>query len=99
MLDELDQILVMTVNPGFGGQKFIRSQLDKIRRIRDMCAGRSIDIGVDGGIEPATAAEVVAAGANFLVAGSSIFNGGPSAYARNIAAIRDAALAARGQMI
>jgi len=96
VIDAVDLILVMTVNPGFGGQSFIRSTLEKIRRVRDMVGGREIDIEVDGGISPETAADPVAAGANFLVAGASIFEGGPSAYAGNIAAIRAAAMAARG---
>jgi ribulose-phosphate 3-epimerase len=99
VLDVVDIVLIMTVNPGFGGQVFLRSQLDKIRRVRDMCAGRAIDIGVDGGIDPATAGDAVAAGANCLVAGSSVFHGGPSRYAEAIASIRAAALAARGLAI
>ena len=97
VLDDVDLVLVMTVNPGFGGQRFIKSQLEKIRRVRDLCAGRDIEISVDGGVDPATAFEAVAAGANFLVAGSSIFSGGASAYAENIAAIRRAAMSARGE--
>ena len=98
VLDDVDLVLVMTVDPGFGGQRFLRTQLDKIRRVRDMCAGRAIDIEADGGIGPDTAADVVAAGANFLVAGSSVFAGGADAFARNIAAIRKAALSARGEI-
>ena len=88
VLDRLDMILVMTVNPGFGGQKFIPATLDKIRRIRTMIGGRDIRIEVDGGVAPDTAPLVVAAGADTLVAGSAVFKGGPSAYAGNIAAIR-----------
>ncbi|HVB90083.1 MAG TPA: ribulose-phosphate 3-epimerase [Beijerinckiaceae bacterium] len=99
VLDDVDLVLVMTVDPGFGGQSFIRSQLDKIRRVRDMCAGRDIDLEVDGGVDAETAGEAVAAGANFLVAGSAIFSGGPPAFARNIAAIRAAAMSARGETV
>jgi ribulose-phosphate 3-epimerase len=91
VLDDVDLILVMTVNPGFGGQSLIRSQLDKVRRVREMIGGRSIRLEVDGGVSPQTAADCVAAGADTLVAGSAVFKGGPSAYAANIAAIRGAA--------
>ncbi|HEX2257334.1 MAG TPA: ribulose-phosphate 3-epimerase [Afifellaceae bacterium] len=97
VLDRLDLVLVMTVNPGFGGQSFIPAMLDKIARLRSLVAGRPIDIEVDGGVGPETAGKVAAAGANALVAGSAIFRGGPDAYARNIAAIRAAAEAARGE--
>src|SRR3984893_6991401 len=98
VLDVVDLMLVMSVNPGFGGQKFIPAVLDKIRAIRHMVAGRDIDIEVDGGITPETAGSVVAAGANVLVAGSSIFkNTKPDGYRANIAAIRNAALMARGE--
>ncbi len=94
VLDKLDLILVMTVNPGFGGQAFIPSQLGKIRRLRAMIGDRPIDLEVDGGVSPETAGAVVAAGANALVAGSAVFKGGTQqAYAANIAAIRDAASA------
>ena len=93
VLDRLDLILVMTVNPGFGGQKFIPATVDKIKRIKAMVGGRDIRIEVDGGIAPETAPVVVAAGADVLVAGSHVFRGGPSAYAANIGAIR-ASLAA-----
>ncbi len=86
VLDKVDLILVMTVNPGFGGQKFIPSQLGKISRIKEMCAGRDILLEVDGGINPLTAAECIAAGANVLVAGTSIFANGD--YAKNIEALR-----------
>jgi ribulose-phosphate 3-epimerase len=87
----------MTVNPGFGGQAFIPAMLEKIRRLKAMTAGREIDIEVDGGITPETAAKVVAAGANVLVAGSAVFKGGTrDAYAENIAAIRTAAERALG---
>ncbi|MBX9683792.1 MAG: ribulose-phosphate 3-epimerase [Hyphomicrobium sp.] len=96
VLDRLDLILLMTVNPGFGGQAFIPAVLEKIRRVRDMVGDRPIDIEVDGGVTPETAAMVAEAGANVLVAGSAVFKGGsPSAYAANIKAIREAAQAAR----
>ena len=92
VLDKVDLVLVMTVNPGFGGQAFIPSQLEKIRVIREMIGARPIDLEVDGGINPETAPLVVEAGANVIVAGSAVFHG---AYAENIAAIRTAALRAR----
>ena len=92
ILDRLDLILLMTVNPGFGGQAFIPAVADKIRRIRDMVGDRPIDIEVDGGVTPETAAIVADAGANVLVAGSAVFKGGEeAAYAANIAAIRNSA--------
>ncbi len=92
VLDEVDLVLVMTVNPGFGGQAFIPAMLEKIHRIRSMIGSRPIDIEVDGGITPETAGSAVAAGANVLVAGSAIFNGaGETAYRANIAALREAA--------
>ncbi|MGV6801736.1 MAG: ribulose-phosphate 3-epimerase [bacterium] len=91
VLDRLDLILVMSVNPGFGGQSFIHAQVDKIARIKDMVAGRDIEIEVDGGVNPSTAGAVAAAGATALVAGSGVFKGG--AYAENITAIRHAAAA------
>ena len=92
VLDRLDLILLMTVNPGFGGQAFIASVVDKIARIKAMIGARPIDIEIDGGVTPDTAPLVAAAGANVLVAGSAVFNGGTEeAYARNIAAIRTAA--------
>ena len=86
----------MTVNPGFGGQAFIKAMLDKIRQVRALVAGRDIDIQVDGGITADTAGLVAAAGANVLVAGSAIFKGGEQAYGGNIKAIRQAAEAASG---
>ncbi|RBP14063.1 ribulose-5-phosphate 3-epimerase [Roseiarcus fermentans] len=95
VLDRLDLILVMTVNPGFGGQKFIPATLDKIRRIRTMIGDRPIRIEVDGGIAPDTAPLVVAAGADALVAGSAVFKGGPESYAANIEAIRESLTANR----
>ena len=98
MLDLVDLILVMSVNPGFGGQKFIPAMLDKIQAVRHMVAGRNIDIEVDGGITPETAGAVATAGANVLVAGSAVFkNTKPDGYRANIAAIRNAALMARGE--
>jgi ribulose-phosphate 3-epimerase len=90
VLDRLDLILVMSVNPGFGGQAFIPSQVEKVRRIRAMIDGRDIDLEVDGGVTPETAPALAAAGANVLVAGSAVFKGGH--YAKNIAAIRDSCL-------
>jgi ribulose-phosphate 3-epimerase len=93
VLDRLDLILVMTVNPGFGGQAFIPAMLDKIRRVRDMIGARPIHLEVDGGVAPDTAGACAAAGADVLVAGSAVFRDG--AYARNIAAIRAAASGVR----
>jgi ribulose-phosphate 3-epimerase len=95
VLDVVDLILVMTVNPGFGGQSFIPEMTDKILQIGHMVRGRDIDIEVDGGITPQTAPAVVTSGANALVAGSAVFKGGD--YRANIAAIRSAAAAARGE--
>jgi ribulose-phosphate 3-epimerase len=89
VLDRLDLILVMSVNPGFGGQAFIPAMLDKIARVRDMVGGRPIHIEVDGGVTPATAGGCVAAGADVLVAGSAVFSGGN--YRQSIAALRAAA--------
>jgi ribulose-phosphate 3-epimerase len=95
-----DIILVMTVNPGFGGQAFIRSALGKIGDLRAMTAGRPIDIEVDGGVAPDVAGELAAAGANVFVAGSAVFKGGTlEAYKKNISAIRNAAALARGEAI
>jgi len=90
LLDEVDLVLVMSVNPGFGGQSFIRSQLDKIRRLRAAidATGRDIDLQVDGGINVETAREAIAAGADVLVAGTATFTGGPQAYAGNIRRLR-----------
>jgi ribulose-phosphate 3-epimerase len=92
ILDKLDLILVMTVNPGFGGQTFIEPQCGKIARLKEMIGSRPIAIEVDGGINPQTAPLAVKAGANVLVAGSAVFGDGN--YAANIAAIRDGAAAA-----
>jgi ribulose-phosphate 3-epimerase len=90
LLDEVDLVLVMSVNPGFGGQSFIRSQLEKIRRLREAidASGRDIDLEVDGGINVETAREAIAAGADVLVAGTATFTGGPQAYAGNIRRLR-----------
>ena len=90
LLDLVDLVLVMSVNPGFGGQHFIPSQLKKIAAIRKMidATGRAIDLEVDGGIDPETARGCVEAGADALVAGTAVFRGGPEAYAANIAALR-----------
>ena len=91
VLDRLDLILVMTVNPGFGGQSFIASMTNKIAQAKSLIGSRKIDIQVDGGVTAVNAAAVTAAGANVLVAGSAIFKGDDtSAYAANIAAIRGA---------
>jgi len=91
VLDEIDLVLIMTVNPGFGGQKFLRSQLPKIRRVREMIGERDIRLELDGGITAENAAECVAAGADVLVAGSAVFKGGAEMYAANIATLRGAA--------
>lgn len=92
VLDLVDLLLVMSVNPGFGGQKFIDSQLRKIEQLRARidATGRAIDLQVDGGIDRATAPKAIAAGADCLVAGTATFTGGPIAYAANIAALRGA---------
>ena len=94
VLDVVDLILCMTVNPGFGGQAFIGSVCEKVRRLKAMVGSRDIDIEIDGGVTPETVPLVAAAGANVLVAGSAVFKGG--AYAQNIDAIRKAAEARRG---
>jgi ribulose-phosphate 3-epimerase len=100
VIDLVDLILVMSVNPGFGGQKFISSAVDKVAQLRALAGGRAIDIEVDGGVTAETAPAIVRAGANALVAGSAVFKGGTeAAYKTNIAAIRHAALAARGEAI
>ena len=92
MLDLVDLVLVMSVNPGFGGQSFIASQLEKISELRQLidASGRDIELEVDGGVNRETAAQVITAGANVLVAGTATFKGGPSLYAENIAALREA---------
>jgi len=89
VLDKVDLILVMSVNPGFGGQSFIGSQLEKIRRIRAMIGDRPIDLEVDGGVNSDTIKDVVDAGANVVVAGSAVFKGDD--YAKTIGVLRDAA--------
>jgi ribulose-phosphate 3-epimerase len=90
VLDEIDLVLVMSVNPGFGGQKFISSQLRKIETIAEKIAGRGlpVQLEVDGGIDPETARQAVDAGATVLVAGTAVFRGGSAAYASNIRALR-----------
>jgi ribulose-phosphate 3-epimerase len=98
LLDMVDLVCVMTVNPGFGGQQFLHAQLAKIAELRRMIGDRPVHIEVDGGVTPATAPLVAAAGADVLVAGSAVFAGGsaadPGPYGRNIRAIREAATAA-----
>jgi ribulose-phosphate 3-epimerase len=95
VIDLVDLVLVMSVNPGFGGQSFIPAALDKIAAVRAMVGGRDIDIEVDGGVTADNAGKIAAAGANVLVAGSAVFKGGK--YKENIAAIRNAAAQARGE--
>ena len=103
VIDIVDLILVMSVNPGFGGQKFIPAAVEKLSGLRALAGGRPIEIEVDGGINPEVAPLVAAAGANVLVAGSAVFRvseaegGGSEAYGRNIEAIRNAAAMARGE--
>jgi ribulose-phosphate 3-epimerase len=100
VLDMIDLVLVMSVNPGFGGQAFIPSAIGKIQDLRAMTAGREIDIEVDGGVSPDVAGALAAAGANAFVAGSAVFKGGMlDAYRHNISAIRQAAALARGEAI
>ncbi|MGE3877271.1 MAG: ribulose-phosphate 3-epimerase [Parvibaculaceae bacterium] len=97
VLDRIDLVLVMTVNPGFGGQTFISAMVEKIRRVKAIIGTRAIHIEVDGGVTPETAPLAAAAGANVFVAGSAIFQGGVlEAYQRHISAIRAAAADARG---
>jgi ribulose-phosphate 3-epimerase len=90
LMGDIDLVLVMTVNPGFGGQSFIQSQLAKMRQVRDMIdrSGRSIELEVDGGVNGQTAALAVEAGADVLVAGTAVFGGDPALYAQNIARLR-----------
>ena len=92
VLDRLDVILVMTVNPGFGGQTFIPAMIDKVARVKSMIGGRKIHVEIDGGAAPDTVPLLVRAGADAVVAGSAVFKGGPAAYASNIAALRTAAV-------
>ena len=95
VIDDIDLVLVMSVNPGFGGQKFIESQLRKIETLRGLIedSGQNIILEVDGGLNSETAPKVVSAGANAIVAGSAVFKGGPSGYAENILALRPKAFA------
>ena len=86
VLDKIDLVLVMSVNPGFGGQSFIESQLQKIASVKELCSSYNIEVEVDGGINPMTAAECVAAGADILVAGTAVFAGGE--YQKNINSLR-----------
>jgi ribulose-phosphate 3-epimerase len=97
VLDLVDLVLVMTVNPGFGGQGFLRSCVDTVARVRAMVAGRDIRIQVDGGIDAETVKTASRAGADTFVAGKAIFGAGPDAYADRIAAIREAAEGASGR--
>ncbi|WP_118133063.1 ribulose-phosphate 3-epimerase [Oceanicella sp. SM1341] len=94
VLDDIDLICVMTVNPGFGGQSFIEAQVEKVRRLRTLVGDRPVHIEIDGGVTPETAPRVVAAGADVLVAGSAVFKGGsvgrPEVYGANMRAIRAA---------
>ncbi|SFO79500.1 ribulose-5-phosphate 3-epimerase [Cohaesibacter marisflavi] len=92
VLDKLDMVLIMSVNPGFGGQSFIPSTIDKIKKVRALIGDRDIDIQIDGGVTPETAPLIAAAGANILVAGSAVFKGeGVEGYRENIDRIREAA--------
>ena len=99
LMDDIDLLCVMTVNPGFGGQSFIQSQVEKVKQLRAMVDDRPIHIEIDGGVTPTTAPLVAAAGADVLVAGSAVFKGGsvqdPDVYGKNITAIRDAATQAQ----
>ena len=95
VLDMVDLVLCMSVNPGFGGQSFIPSVLETLREMRDLIGDRAIDLEIDGGVTPENATAIVRAGANVLVAGSSAFRGGRAAYGANLAALRAAAEAGR----
>jgi len=88
VLDRLDLVLLMTVNPGFGGQAFIPAVLEKVRRLKRLIGDRPIEIEVDGGVTPETAPRLIAAGVTSMVAGSAVFKGDPAKYAANIAALR-----------
>ena len=99
LIADVDLVLLMTVNPGFGGQSFIHSVVDKVAQVKALIGDRPITLEIDGGVTPQTAPLVVKAGADTLVAGSAVFKGGPSAYAGNIDAIRKAAEAARGDWV
>jgi ribulose-phosphate 3-epimerase len=102
LADMIDLVCVMTVNPGFGGQRFIHSQIDKVRRLRALLGDRPVHIQIDGGVTVETAPLVAAAGADVLVAGSAVFSGGsvdaPAVYGSNIRALRNAALGATSQI-
>ncbi|MBN8935228.1 MAG: ribulose-phosphate 3-epimerase [Rhizobiales bacterium] len=98
VIDIVDLVLVMSVNPGYGGQKFIPESEEKLRRVAALVGDRPIDIEIDGGITADNAARVTRAGANAMVAGTAVFKGGPSAYRANIEAIRNAAAQARGDV-
>jgi ribulose-phosphate 3-epimerase len=98
VIDIVDLVLVMSVNPGYGGQKFIPESEEKLRRVASLVGDRPIDIEIDGGITADNAARVTRAGANAMVAGTAVFKGGPSAYRANIEAIRNAAAQARGDV-
>ena len=97
VIDMVDLVLVMSVNPGYGGQKFIPAAEEKVRRVAALAGGRPIDIEIDGGVTAENAEIVTRAGANALVAGSAVFKGGAAAYRANIDAIRHAAALARGE--
>jgi ribulose-phosphate 3-epimerase len=100
VIDIIDLVLVMSVNPGFGGQAFVPSAIGKIQDVRAMVAGRPIDIEVDGGVTSAVSGQLAAAGANAFVAGSAVFKGGTmESYKANIDGIRNAALIARGEAV
>ncbi|MBD3849448.1 ribulose-phosphate 3-epimerase [Bosea sp. SSUT16] len=99
LIQDVDLILLMTVNPGFGGQSFIHSVVEKVSQVKALIGDRPITLEIDGGVTPETAPLVAKAGADTLVAGSAVFKGGPSAYAGNIEAIRKAAEAARGDWV
>lgn len=99
LIADVDLVLLMTVNPGFGGQSFIHSVVEKVAQVKTLIGDRPITLEIDGGVTPQTAPLVVKAGADTLVAGSAVFKGGPSAYAGNIDAIRKAAEAARGDWV
>jgi ribulose-phosphate 3-epimerase len=99
LIQDVDLILLMTVNPGFGGQSFIHSVVEKVLQVKALIGDRPITLEIDGGVTPETAPLVAKAGADTLVAGSAVFKGGPSAYAGNIEAIRKAAEAARGDWV
>ena len=97
LLDMIDLVCCMTVNPGFGGQSFLDSALETVSRVRAMAAGRSIDIEVDGGITAETVGAAARAGANAFVSGSGVFGDGPAGYASSIRAIREGAMDATGR--